>query len=349
VGYLRALNLEPAQRVWQPRRQLLSILRGALNNPALLYAEPPRRLGGGFSNEIVRIRLLDGPPNFSGPLVVRAMHDDDDAMRESVIQHGVAQAGFGAPPVLMRGSSKSPLERPFTISPLVAGKTFDALLNPTTVLGTFRRLPAQLAETMSALHALPTEAIAERLAAAGWPASRLDSLAVLAEIETQAASLHTPALMAGAAWLANHRPNFAPAVVCHGDLHPLNLLFEGERVVAVLDWELARLADPAFDVARTLMLLRMSPAPTPHVPRAVVKRVSKRLGKSFVEEYRTHRGVDEASLQWHEALHCLRTATIATLGAQPSAPPRMRRTADVWLDAVPRLKKRFTDITSVPM
>ncbi len=306
-------------------------------------------MGGGFSNEIVRIRLLDGPPNFSGPLVLRAMHDDDDAMRESVIQHGVAQAGFSAPPILMRGSSRSPLERPFTISPLVSGKTFDTLLNPTTILSTFRRLPVQLGETMSTLHALPTAAIAERLAAAGWPAARLDSLAVLSELQTQLESLRAPAMANGAAWLANHKPVFAPAVVCHGDLHPLNLLFEDERVVAVLDWELARLADPAFDVARTSMLLRLSPAPVPHIPRVVVKRVSSRLGKRFVENYRTHRGVDEASLLWHEALHCLRTATAAMLGAQPSAPPRLRRTSDVWLAAVPRLKKRFTDITSVPL
>ena len=209
-------------------------------------------MGGGFSNEIVRIRLLDGPTNFSGPLVLRAMHDDDDAMRESVIQHGVAQAGFAAPPVLMRGTSRSPLERPFTISPLVAGKTFDELLNPTTALKTFRRLPAQLAETMSALHALPTATIAERLSAAGWPASRLDSLAVLGEVETQIATLHAPALMQGAAWLANHQPSFAPAVVCHGDLHPMNLLFEDDHVVAVLDWELARIGVPQHDLAELL-------------------------------------------------------------------------------------------------
>jgi aminoglycoside phosphotransferase (APT) family kinase protein len=306
-------------------------------------------MGGGFSNEIVRIRLLDGPPNFSGPLVIRAMHDDDDAMRESVIQHGVAQLGFSAPPVLMRGSSRSPLERPFTISPLMAGKTFEALLNPTTVLSTARRLPVQLGETMSTLHALPTAAIAERLAAAGWPAARLDSLAVLSELQTQLGSLQGSGLATGAAWLANHKPNFAPAVVCHGDLHPMNLLFDGDRVVAVLDWELARLADPAFDVARTSMLLRLSPAAVPHVPRAIAKRMARRLSKAFVENYRQHRGVDETSLQWHEALHCLRTATIATLGAQPSAPPRLRRTSEVWLSAVPRLKKRFTDLTSVPM
>lgn len=349
MGYLRALNLEPIQRVWQPRRQLLSILRGALDNPALLYAEPPRRMTGGFSNEIVRIRLLDAPPNFNGPLVLRAADDDDDAMRESIIQHGVAQAGFHAPPVLMRGSSRSPLGRPFMISPLISGKRFDAMLRPTSALKVFRRLPHQLGETMSALHAIPTAAIAERLTEAGWPASRLDSLAVLSEVEAYATSLRTPALLNATDWLRNHRPNFAPAVICHGDLHPMNMLFDGDQVVAVLDWELARLADPAFDVARTLMLVRIAPNPMSRAARVVVRRVSKRLGKAFVENYRKHRGVDETSLQWHEALHCLRTATMAAVGAQPSASPRLQRLAGVWLASTPRLKKRFTEITSVSM
>ena len=277
------------------------------------------------------------------------MTDDAGAMRESVIQHGVAQAGFCAPPVLMRGSSRSPLERPFMISPLVSGKTFDALLKGPLVLKAFGRLPIQLGETMATLHAIPPAPIAERLAAAGWPAARLDSLAALADVETLASTAHASGLTTATNWLRNHQPRFAPAVVCHGDLHPLNMLFEGERVVAVLDWELARLADPAFDVARTLMLLRFTPYPMPRIARAVRRRLSKRLGKAFVENYRTHRGVDEQSLAWHEALHCVSMATMAIAGAQPSASPRLRAVSSVWLPVVPKLKKRFTEISSVPI
>lgn len=37
--------------------------------------------------------------------------------------------------------------------------------------------------------------------------------------------------------------------LCHHDLHPLNLLFEGDGRLWLVDWEYAGLGDPAFDLA----------------------------------------------------------------------------------------------------
>lgn len=39
------------------------------------------------------------------------------------------------------------------------------------------------------------------------------------------------------------------AVLAHGDWVPANVIVDRSRVVAVLDWEFARLADPLFDIA----------------------------------------------------------------------------------------------------
>jgi aminoglycoside phosphotransferase (APT) family kinase protein len=47
-----------------------------------------------------------------------------------------------------------------------------------------------------------------------------------------------------------------PVVVAHGDYGPANVLFEGDRVTGLLDFESARLADPLFDVAWWSWLLR---------------------------------------------------------------------------------------------
>jgi aminoglycoside phosphotransferase (APT) family kinase protein len=47
----------------------------------------------------------------------------------------------------------------------------------------------------------------------------------------------------------------APPVWVHGDLMPANLLVEGRRLVAVLDWEAAGLADPAVDLQPAWNLL----------------------------------------------------------------------------------------------
>lgn len=58
-----------------------------------------------------------------------------------------------------------------------------------------------------------------------------------------------PALRAVIAWLHDNRP--PPPDTCslvHGDFRPANLLVDKSTVVALLDWELARLGDPHDDL-----------------------------------------------------------------------------------------------------
>jgi aminoglycoside phosphotransferase (APT) family kinase protein len=325
---------------------LLPLLREQLGLPRLTYAEPPHPVGGGFSNDIFRFRLEDAPPEFRGTLVLRLTHDDDETVREAVIQHGVAERGVAAPAVLIRGPSTSALGRPYVISPWMSGSAFDDLVRPRTAIGAFRRIAGQLAETMRAIHDVNTEEIRDQLAASGWSGDRLGSVAALDEVERHIADLEAPDLARGAARLRAEMPSFGQPVVCHGDLHPLNLLYDGNDVVAVLDWELARLADPAFDVARSAMLLRMAPYPMAKAVRVVVSPIAARLASSFIRRYRALRPLAEQSLRWHDALHCLRTLTMASLGARHSATPRLRRLADVWLPVAPRLRSRFSQVVS---
>ena len=328
---------------------LLDLLRVRLVRPDLEYSEPPTPLGGGFSNEILRFGLADPPAGFEHSLVLRRSQDDEESEREATIQDRVTRSGFDAPPVLLHGSAAAGLGRPFILTPLVSGRTFDSLVRPTTAVGAFRRIGRQLAGVMGALHAVPTAPIVDALEQVGWPASRLDSLGVLTEVDALAHELDAPDLVHARTWLRDHQPIFDRSVVCHGDLHPFNLLFEHGQVVAVLDWELARVADPAFDVARTVMLLRMAPYPMPRAARRVIRRLAARLAVSFVAGYRKIRPLDDGSLRWHEALHCLRTLTIVRVGVAQAAPPRLRRTADVWLPVASELAARFTAITAVPI
>ncbi len=57
-------------------------------------------------------------------------------------------------------------------------------------------------------------------------------------------------------WLAANIPADMPApVIVHGDAGPGNFLFEGDRVTALLDWELVHYGDPMADLA--MLCLRM--------------------------------------------------------------------------------------------
>ncbi len=65
-----------------------------------------------------------------------------------------------------------------------------------------------------------------------------------------------PAAVAARQWIESHLPPADPSRILHGDLLPQNLVFDweqtepGEReIVGVVDWEMAKLGDPAWDLA----------------------------------------------------------------------------------------------------
>jgi len=61
----------------------------------------------------------------------------------------------------------------------------------------------------------------------------------------------------------------------HLDYHPLNVMSDGVRVTGVLDWANAAAGDPRLDLARTVTLLRLAPAPpdAPPLLTAALRRV----------------------------------------------------------------------------
>jgi aminoglycoside phosphotransferase (APT) family kinase protein len=56
-------------------------------------------------------------------------------------------------------------------------------------------------------------------------------------------------LTAVRSWLLDHQPPERRLSLCHGDAMMANYMFRGDEVVAVLDWELAFLGNPAHDIA----------------------------------------------------------------------------------------------------
>jgi len=57
-------------------------------------------------------------------------------------------------------------------------------------------------------------------------------------------------------WLEAHRPSGEPVALCWGDPKLANMLFDGTRCVAALDWEMAHLGNPVDDLAWYMILDR---------------------------------------------------------------------------------------------
>ena len=95
---------------------------------------------------------------------------------------------------------------------------------------------------------------------------------------TQPHTLARPDLVGGAS--AGRPPSVSTTVICHGDLHPFNLLVDDNGDVTVVDWTAAIRAEPAYDVAFTAMLLANPPLDAP-VPSSPLRPLGRAAGERW--------------------------------------------------------------------
>ncbi len=115
--------------------------------------------------------------------------------------------------------------------------------DPETVLSSPPALLGEIAAAMAGVHALDPGAL-----------PFLPVLEPAAGVETLAAQFadcggDRPPIALGLAWLRANLPLPVPLAVLHGDLRIGNIMVEGGRLSAVLDWELAHLGDRHEDLA----------------------------------------------------------------------------------------------------
>ncbi|MEV0314822.1 phosphotransferase family protein [Nonomuraea fuscirosea] len=137
-------------------------------------------------------------------------------------------------------------------------------------------------------------------------ATRLLPGALLPHLAAAAEASRDPALVAAAAALTASLPEQSGGVICHGDLHPLNLIESGERLV-VLDWTGAVLAPPGYDLAATWLLLRHPTLVMPAALRPAIAAAARYVARSFLRCYRAaNPGAELGSFGWYARLHALR-------------------------------------------
>jgi hypothetical protein len=212
--------------------QLLRVLRMVTGRPALAYARAPEALSGGFWAELLAFSLTDPPEGWPRELVARVMPDPGLARKETIVQASVAAAGYPTPAVRAFGGPGCGLGRAFMVmdrapgAPMLSGLSgAGAIAGALRVLG---QLPEVLAFSMARLHALDPSCIRVQLGQAGDVPTTVAG--VLGALRDTAAGYGRADLVEAARWLIGNPPPPAREVVCHGDLHPFNLLTDGEQV-----------------------------------------------------------------------------------------------------------------------
>ena len=331
---------------------LLQAVRGAIGDADVEFVAGPTPLTGGFWARLATFRLADAPVEWSGPLVVRVMPDEQTAVKETVFQRAVAAQGYPTPRVLAAGSAADGIAGQGYIvmehapgRPLLPGLTGVRSLVQIPALA--RRLPETLADVLVRLHRLDPAPVAHDLEAAAAEKPVLSGM--LEQLETTAAGLDRPDLASAAAWLTSRPPRHIDRmVICHGDMHPFNVLVAGDGRTTVLDWSTAVLAPPAYDVAFTSLLLGEPPLAMSGPLRRVIPLAGRALSHRFVSAYERAAGpVDHEAVGWCQAIVCLRALVeVASWLAEGTVADR---TGHPWLVVGDSFAARLTDRTSVPI
>lgn len=286
---------------------LLEYLRGELGEPALRFAEAPTPVSGGFDTRIFAFRLAGAPPACSGPLILRLLaphHDPVRAVRERVIQNALADLDYPAPRARWVSADASLLGGAFIVMERLRGRPLleERFFNLSTVL----------VDVQARLHDLDAEVLLRALEREGPPLSRevITFDAYLGQMEARIADGGLEGLQRAMSWLRERRPpEPGRRAICHGDFHPQNILSEGGVVTGVLDWPNALVADPAYDVASTRIILALTPIALSGVPAAlrwVASFVRLMLVKRYLAGMRRRRPLDPAVLDYYEAASAMR-------------------------------------------
>ena len=328
---------------------LIGVLRSTTGTPDLEYERKPEPLQGGFWAELVSFSLANPPAGWPAELVARLMPDPGTARKETIMQSAVAAAGYPTPFVRASGGPDCGLGRAFMVMDRAAGQSAVSGLDGVS-LAAMRRLLFQVpdlrAGSMARLHALDPDLVCGELEQVREVPVTVAGLILM--LANYAAEFGRPDLVSAARWLTDHPPAPAPDVICHGDLHPFNLLVDGDRVT-VLDWSTALLAPRAYDVAFTSLLLSEPPMRVPGWELPVIQMIGRVMARRFVHGYQRQAAVTvtTSALRWHQAVVCLRALVeVASWVHQGVAGTRA---GHPWLTSGPAFARRVTTLTGSPV
>jgi aminoglycoside phosphotransferase (APT) family kinase protein len=328
---------------------VVAALRGEAGYADATLAGPPETLRGGFWASISRLRLAGVAPP-ADRLVLRVMPDANLAAKETVMQTEVARQGFPAPLVRLSGGRDSVLGRPFLLMDEAPGKPpLDGLNGPAAIRqlpALARRLPNLLAEASARLHALDAEPIRVHARAhAGMDVSwTIDQF--VAQLARTAETIGRPDLAEAARWLTANQPDARRESVCHGDLHPFNLLVQDDHW-SLIDWTTALIADPAYDLAFTTLMLRNPPLYAPRPLRVVISSGGRLLARRFLAAYRRAGGQTptEEVFAWYTGVHALRS--LIELASWADATDPAAHTGHPWYALEPVMSRHLSTLTGI--
>ena len=226
----------------------------AATAPEIGAVERIGQFPGGFSNLTYLLHTTTGeyvlrrPPRGVGKGVAH------DMSREHRILTVLTSRRVPVPCPLVLCEDESVIGAPFYVMTRLAGEILRGMPTPPPEPRTMRLLSASFVDSLVAIHAVgPSDpAIAALGKADGYVARQISGWS---KRWNEARTDDLPAMDALVAWIAANSPPPAAATLVHNDYKYDNLVLEPgdlSHIVGILDWEMAALGDPFFDVGTSL-------------------------------------------------------------------------------------------------
>jgi aminoglycoside phosphotransferase (APT) family kinase protein len=255
---------------------------------------------------------------------------ESDLSAEFRVLAALENTGVPVPRALWLDPDGEALGAPAIILERVTGTTDILALRAPEPAARNREVVLAFAEAGAKLHAAP---VADR----AFPAVPTRETAAAAQVALWKGQFlrhrmePLPALAFALQWLEDHAPVADRVALVHGDFRLGNFLYEGERVTALLDWEMAHPGDPVEDIAWAYRALW---TPEMHVPI-----------EDFVAHYTQVGGgaVPPDTLLFYRLFSEVKHAVISLTAARSFAEGRTRnlRLADRMTLALPCIRQFF--------
>jgi len=212
------------------------------------YKEKRVKIAKGLATEKYVFTLDSAPEHLTQPLVVRIFPETmrkGYAEGEARVQNAVHDLGYPAPRVFFACSDRSVLGREFTVMEYKNGVNLSETGRPD--------IPEIIGRLHAELHSIDPSTVMKAITPEDGGTIRYSITEYLDEfIRKNNYTRLFPALE----WVLDNRPPPEPSVICHGDFHGDNILWDNDSVSAVLDWGAFRFEEPAWDVAYISVKLR---------------------------------------------------------------------------------------------
>jgi aminoglycoside phosphotransferase (APT) family kinase protein len=270
--------------------KLINYIRKELNQKSVDYREPLTRLTGGYETLICRFELKGVEKRLARPLVLRVFQERDShqAHLESTVQNALADQAYPVPAVHLTCMDESVLGNAFMIMDYVEGETLEKANLP------LDQLVGILGKAHALLHCIDPGPILEKVTKSQVDARSINYEGRLERLLTSV-NMNFPWLETALEWLYENRPDNPDVLsICHGDFHPMNILFKEGKIQAVLDWPNFLIGDPAMDVAFTLALFSPAKLIFPDLDLAQIKDM-------YLKAYGETRQLDETNIAYYSA------------------------------------------------